>query len=261
MNKYIGIFDSGVGGLTAVKEIINSLPNENIVYFGDTKNLPYGDHTKQELENLVINDIKFLNNFDIKAIGIACNTSDAFYTKDMDKYSKVPIIGIISPTCKEAIKQTKNKKIGVLATKAAIDSDVYKNTILRIDPSIEIFNMPCPKFVPLIEKGINKTKKELKEAINEYITPLINNGVDTIVLGCTHYPLLTELIKEITNVTLISSSKCLADNLCEFLKNTNNLSDNKNKEDLFFVSSDSKFFKEKATNIIGKEIKVEERSL
>lgn len=261
MNKYIGIFDSGVGGLTAVKEIMNSLPNENIIYFGDTKNLPYGDHTKEELNNLVINDIKLLNTYDIKAIGIACNTSDSVYTKTMDKYSKTPIIGIIKPTCLEAIKQTKNKRIGVLATTATINSNVYEKTILDVDSNIKVFNVACPKFVPLIEKGIDNNKEELLEAIKEYINPLIKSDVDTIILGCTHYPLLKDLIKEVTDINLVNSSKCLVNSLIDFLKNTNNLSDNKEREDLFLVSSDPKSFKDKATNIIGKEIKVEERSL
>jgi len=261
MSKYIGVFDSGVGGLTAVKEMMNSLPNESIIYFGDTKNLPYGDHTKEELIQLVRNDIKLLNQFDIKAVCVACNTSDSVLTYDMEQESKVPVIKIIKPTCIEAIKQTKNRKIGVLATAAAIKSNVFEMTIRKIDLSINVISMPCPKFVPLIENG-SSNKEEIAAAIHEYVDPLIAAGVDTIILGCTHYPLLEEEIKKITkDIKLISSSKCLVNNIKEFLISTDSLSDNKEVDYKFLVSADPNGFKEKARKLIGKEIEVEEYSL
>jgi len=261
VSKYIGVFDSGVGGLTAVKEIMKSLPNESIIYFGDTKNLPYGDHTKEELIKLVTNDIKLLNSFDIKAVCIACNTSDSVLNYDMEKESKVPVIKIIKPTCLEAIKQTKNKKIGVLATTAAIKSNVYEKKIRRIDLSINVTSVACPKFVPLIENETNNIE-EINATIHEYIDPLLAAGVDTIILGCTHYPLLEEEIRKITkDINLISSSKCLVDNLKEFLIRTTNLSDNKDVDYKFLVSKDPEGFKKKAKKLIGKEIEVEEQSI
>jgi len=260
VSKYIGLFDSGVGGLTAVKEIMRLLPNESIIYFGDTKNLPYGDHTKEELHKLVSNDIKLLNEFDIKALCVACNTSESVLDYDLEKESKVPVIKIIKPTCIEAIRQTKNRKIGVLATAAAIKSNIYEMTIRKIDLSINVISVACPKFVPLIENDINN-KEAVTSAIHEYVDQLIAAGVDTIILGCTHYPLLEKQIKEITkDIKLVSSSKCLVDNLVEFLKRENKLSDNKDVDYKFLVSKDPEGFKEKAKTLIGKEIEVEEHS-
>lgn len=261
MTKYIGVFDSGVGGLTAVKEIMNSLPHESIIYFGDTKNLPYGEHTKEELVKLVQDDLKLLNKFDVKAICVACNTSDTVINYDLEQESKAPVIKIIKPTCVEAIKKTKNRKIGVLATAAAIKSNVYEMTIRRMDLSINVTSVACPKFVPLIEGGLTN-KEELEKAIHEYVDQLIAAGVDTIILGCTHYPLLEEEIKKITkDITLISSSKCLVNNLEQFLKSNNELSDNNEVNYKFYVSKDPQGFKEKAKKLIGKEIEVEEYSL
>ena len=238
-DKYIGIFDSGIGGLTVVKSITSMMENEKIIYFGDTKNTPYGDKTPEQILSLVKEDVKFLNTFDLKAIVIACNTADSIARKELIKESPIPIYGVIEPTSKKACEITKNNKIGVIATKATVDSKEYVSAIHSYNENATICAQPCPELVPLIEQGKFKEDDiEILDVLKEYLDPLIYEGVDTLILGCTHYPIIKNLIQMfMPNVNIISSSDCAAEYVKHELSNNNLLNDTKPDYE-FYVSGD-----------------------
>lgn len=205
MDKYIGIFDSGLGGLTNVKELHKILPDENIIYFGDTGRVPYGTRSNDIIIKYTLQDLRFLASFPLKAIIVACGTvSSVALDKVKDKVD-VPIIGVVEPTCKKAVNVTKNKKIGIIGTEGTIKSGSYKNKILKEDSSMQIFENACPLFVPLVENGYLNSEAT-KIIAKDYLLPLKEQGVDTLILGCTHYPLLTDIIREVMGdgVNLIS---------------------------------------------------------
>lgn len=195
--KAIGIFDSGLGGLTTVKELSNLLPNEDIVYFGDTGRVPYGTRSEETIIKYVRQDMKFLMAHDVKMIIAACGTASSVALKRLTPEFSVPLIGVLEPACREAVLTTKNKKIGVLATSGTINSGAYGKVIRSIDKNIIVYEKACPMFVPLVENGYIDSEPT-RIIAREYIEPLIKDEVDTIILGCTHYPLLTGVINEIT---------------------------------------------------------------
>lgn len=243
--KYIGIFDSGVGGLTVVKSLLNTLPNENIVYLADSKHMPYGDKTNEQIIKYVSDDVDFLKKYDLKAIVIACNTADSVAAKTIKNNCKIPIFGVIESAAKTAAKTTNNQKIGVIATTATINSNEYEKQIKKCNSNIEVFNQACPFLTPLIEEGeFDIGNQKMRYILEDYLTPLIENGIDTLVLGCTHYDLLTEIIKDMyPELKIVSSSKCVID----VVKNEIEINDNKMNEQLYYVSSDAKKFKEIAS--------------
>lgn len=194
-NNSIGVFDSGLGGLTAVKSIIKELPNENIVYFGDTGRLPYGTKTEQTIKQYAESDIRFLLSHNVKLIVIACGTASSVALEDMRKIFPAKIIGVVEAACDAAVKATKNKRIGVLGTSATIKSSSYLKGISEIDSSIEVFQKACPLFVPLVENGHFNTEVT-KLVVKEYLEEIKKENVDTLILGCTHYPLLEDAIRE-----------------------------------------------------------------
>jgi len=205
-NRPIGVFDSGLGGLTVVKELMEQMPNESIVYFGDTGRVPYGTRSRETIIKYAVQDINFLMTFDIKAIIIACGTASSVALDYVTEKFDIPIIGVVNPTAKAAVLATKNKKIGILGTTGTINSGSYQKYIAGIDENIEVIAKPCPLFVPLVENGYTDNKVAHLVA-EEYLEPLINAGVDTIILGCTHYPLLSGVISDIMGkeITLIDS--------------------------------------------------------
>lgn len=238
--SYIGIFDSGIGGLTVVRSIIELLPNENIIYFGDTKNCPYGIKGKDEIIRLALEDAKFLNTFDLKALVIACNTADSVASKSIKEAFDLPVYGVVSPASKKAAQETKNNKIGVIATGATINSESYLREISNTNKDAEIIQVACPKLVPLVEAGkFTKDYPETIEAVHEYLDPLKEKGIDTLVLGCTHYPLLLDLIKEIMpNTNIISSSEAIAKEIKKSLIDKNLLENNESPIREYYVSDD-----------------------
>lgn len=242
-NKYIGIFDSGIGGLTVVKSIIETMENENIVYFGDTKNTPYGDKTATQIQSLVKNDVDFLKTFDLKAIVIACNTADSIARKEVIKTTNIPVYGVVEPASKKAVELTKNNKIGVIATKATVDSKAYIDAIHSFNPDTTICTQACPELVPLIEQGrFNEDDIETIDILKEYLNPLMYAEVDTLILGCTHYPLVKHLIQMIMpNVSIISSSDCAAEYVKKELSALDLLNDH-NPVHKFYVSSEKERF-------------------
>lgn len=212
-NKFIGVFDSGMGGVAVVKYLEKYLPKENIVFLADYKNCPYGSKNKEELIPIVLNNIKTLNSFDLKAVVIACNTAEAVAGDEIKNYFSVPVYDVIKPTCLKALKLTKNKRIGVFATKAATNSGKYAYTLKSLDETIEVFPIATPELVPLIESGKTRIEdNELLDVLKPYLSFLEENKVDTLVLGCTHYDLLSETLSSLLpNVTMVSSSECVAD--------------------------------------------------
>lgn len=224
-DRPIGIFDSGLGGLTSVKAVAEALPNEKIVYFGDTARVPYGDRSKETIIEYVKDDIEFLLSHNVKAIVIACNTADSLARPEMEQIFRIPIVGVVGPAAKKAVQLTKNGKIGVIGTNATIQSNAYCKVIHEYNASAEVFSVACPLLVPLVEEGrISKDDKVTRRVLKEYLLQFTEKDIDTLVLGCTHYPLLSGIIAEILpGVKLINSGEAAVESLKKKL-NENELS-------------------------------------
>lgn len=249
----IGVFDSGVGGLTVVKELIRQLPHENIVYIGDTARVPYGSKSADTILRYSIENAIFLLKHKVKCIVIACNTATAYALEHLQHLFRVPVIGVIKPGVEAALKASHNHRIAIIGTTGTIQSGVYQKEILNHSPDVKVFAQACPLFVPLIEEGL-LSHEATKILIREYLTPLLNESVDTLLLGCTHYPLLAEQIQEIAgkDVTVINSAEACAKAvkalICE-----KNIAGNVEREGVnrFFVSDDPHKFEMMATRFFG----------
>lgn len=219
--KPIGVFDSGIGGLTVVKRIASSLPEENIVYFGDTARVPYGSKSNDTVIEYSLEDAKFLMQKNVKAIVVACNTASSVAIEVLKNAFDVPIIGMIEPGAQSAVFSTKNKRIGVIGTRATITNRAYSNKIKELNPEIEVYETACPLFVPLAEEGwINH--KATYEIAEEYLKELREKEIDTLVLGCTHYPILAGVIQEVIGkkVQLVDSGIVAAEMIRKELDRT-----------------------------------------
>jgi glutamate racemase len=263
MKKAIGIFDSGIGGLTVTKEIIKQLPNENIVYLGDTARVPYGNKSSDTIKKFSLEIANFLLQKNIKLLVIACNTASSFALSYLKQKINIPIIGVIEPGASAAAKITKNKKIGIIGTKGTINSQSYQNTLKKIDSSFQIFEKDCPLFVPLVEEGW--IQKEVSYMIaDEYLKNLKKHKIDTLILGCTHYPILKNVISTImgNDVNIIDSAIETAKKVKEILEQklllaNDSPSNSTNYE--FYVSDDSEKFKEFAIKILDQNVKKVEK--
>ena len=254
--RAIGVFDSGLGGLTAVLALRKLLPNENIVYLGDTARLPYGEKTPAELKNCVADDINFLKSQDVKLVLIACGTvSSNFDREELSKEFDLPIIEVLTPAVEKACKVTRGK-IGVIATTASIKAGAYKREISKKGQGCEVFDVACPKFVPLVESGrLSYNDKEVKEAVDEYILPLKKEGIDTLILGCTHYPLLKDAIKEVlSDLEFIDVGAEAAKMARDYITSREMQTDRENGVCRFFVSSDAENFKKGAGRFLSEEV-------
>lgn len=212
-NRPIGIFDSGLGGLTVFKEIAAQLPGESLIYFGDSGRAPYGTKSSDTVIKYTLQNIRFLLSYDIKMIVIACNTMSAYSYEIAKESYNLPIIEVIGAGARAAIAETKNKKIGIIATTATVNSCAYQKAINKLDDSIEIYQRACPLFVPLVEEGQEWWENNITYQIaQEYLNPIKETGVDTLVLGCTHYPLLKNTIAKVMGdgVKLVSSAQEVA---------------------------------------------------
>lgn len=215
----IGVFDSGVGGLTVAREIMRNLPNEHIVYFGDTARVPYGSKSRETVIRYSRQIIRFLLTQDVKAIVIACNTATALALDEVEKEFDIPIIGVVEPGAKVAAETTVNKKIGVIATESTINSHMYQRLITQRDPEITVYGKACPLFVPLVEEGWLKDPVT-EEVARRYLAELLAQDIDSLILGCTHYPLLRSLLRGIVGekVTLVNPAYETAKALERLLK-------------------------------------------
>lgn len=194
-NRSIGVFDSGLGGLTAVKQIMRELPDESIVYFGDTGRVPYGTRSKETIIKYSKNDVNFLIDKGVKLIVVACGTVSSVALPALKKEYDIPIIGVVEPAARAAADRTKNGKIGIIGTPGTIKSGSYERLLKEIMPNAETFSAACPLFVPLVENGHFDTEVA-RLVTGEYLESIKNQGVDTLILGCTHYPLLERTISE-----------------------------------------------------------------
>ena len=218
----IGVFDSGVGGLTVAREIMRNLPFERIVYFGDTARVPYGSKSRESIIRFSRQIIHFLQEEHVKAIVVACNTASAYALDEVQKDLDIPIIGVVKPGAKVAAQATRNKRIGVIGTKGTIGSNIYADYIHEIDPEITVVGKACPLFVPLVEEGWLKDPVTV-EVAQRYLRELQEQDVDTLVMGCTHYPLLRSVLRELLGekVTLVNPAYETAQSLKQLLKEMN----------------------------------------
>lgn len=206
--RAIGVFDSGLGGLTAVRRLHALMPQENIIYFGDTGRVPYGTRGRDIITKYARQDVAFLRQYDLKSIIIACNTVSAIALDLLSKENDIPIIGTVEPACRRAMTMTQNGRVGVIGTAATIRSGAYEKYLHKKDGTLDLFTQACPLFVPLVENGrVHRGDVVIETVVKEYLTPLKDAGVDTLILGCTHYPLLEEVIGDFMgpDVTLIDS--------------------------------------------------------
>lgn len=265
----IGVFDSGVGGLTVAREIMRQIPNEKIVYFGDTARVPYGSKSKDTVTKYSKQIVRFLRTQNVKAVVIACNTASAYALDEIEKEIDIPIIGVVRPGAKVAVEATRNGKIGVIATEGTIHSQIYSTYIKQINENMNVIGKACPLFVPLVEEGL-LVDPVTDEIAMRYLSELIDRDIDTLILGCTHYPLIRSTVGKIMgeNVTLVNPAYETARELKELLESEDLL--NKKEVELgenkyrFFVSDGAEKFKRFANSALkygilsAKTINIEE---
>jgi len=249
----IGVFDSGVGGLTVLREIARALPDEDCVYLGDTARLPYGNKSRGTVTKFALQNSAFLVSLGIKFLVIACNTAASAGLAEVKEHFDVPTTGVIKPEAKRAARVTKNKKVGVIGTRSTIASAAYERAIHEHDPGITVIAKPCPLFVPLAEEGW--FDDEVTRMVAErYLTDLVGQDVDTLVLGCTHYPLLKKVIAETVgrDVALVDSAIPIAREVRETLGEMNLLRGNGRKRLLtYYVTDDPKIFTRVGESFLG----------
>jgi len=251
----IGVFDSGLGGLTAVRELERLMPNEDIIYFGDTGRVPYGTRAPDTIVRYTRQDIRFLRGFGVKALVVACGTASSVALPRIASDYDLPILGVVSAAASAAVKQTKTGKIGILGTSATVGSGAFSRAIEAEFPSAQLTSVPCPLFVPLVENGrVSPTDPVLRLVVEEYLTPMKEAGVDTLILGCTHYPIIADAIGEFMGdgVTLINPAReailTLHDLSC-LPKNGDGAGSCR-----FFVSDDPALFSKNASLFLGREV-------
>ena len=214
----IGVFDSGVGGLTVVREIIRQIPNEKIIYFGDTARVPYGSKSRDTVTRFSEQIVRFLRTFQVKTIVVACNTASAYALDALEQESDIPIIGVVRPGARTAAEVTRNGRIGVIATEATIGSQIYSEYIKELKQNVTIYGKACPLLVPLVEEGLLEDPVT-EEIAGRYLSELIDIDIDTLILGCTHYPLIRATLGRIMGpeVTLVNPAYETARELKEML--------------------------------------------
>lgn len=251
-NAPIGVFDSGVGGLTVAREITRQLPNESIVYFGDTARVPYGSKSKNTIIRYSRQIVHFLRTKDVKAIVVACNTASAFALDTIEKELDIPVIGVVKPGAIAAIETTKNKRIGIIGTEGTIKSKLYTEYIRSIDPEIIVIGKACPLFCPLVEEGMLHDEVT-DEIARRYLDELKEQNIDSLILGCTHYPLLRSTIGKImgSDVNLVNPAYETAISLGELLTQHGIRADiNANPTCDFYVSDAADRFESFADSIM-----------
>lgn len=255
-SRPIGVFDSGIGGLTVVRSLIERLPNENIVYFGDTARVPYGPKSAQTVREYAAQDTDFLLKHNVKMIVIACNTVSAVALDVVQKHAKMPVVGVIIPGAKIAAAVTRKKRIGVIGTLTTVASNAYANALRQIDRSLAVVSRACPLFVPLVEEGWIDHPATAMIA-KEYLFPLKLEKVDTLILGCTHYPMLKGIVQRTMedSVTLIDSGEAAAAEADDILKKEGlRNSSNQRGNIRFFLSDMPQKFAEIGERFLGRKM-------
>lgn len=257
----MGVFDSGVGGLTVVSQLFRILPQEDIIYFGDTAHLPYGSKSKEAVTRYSLEIANFLRTQKAKIIVVACNTASSFALSSLTENIEIPVIGVIEPGAQAAIDATRNSKIGIIGTEGTIKSRAFEEALKRIDKNVKVFSRACPLFVPLVEEGW-LDEPETSQIAEKYLAPLKNESIDTLILGCTHYPLLKELISRIMGreISLIDTAEATARAVEGKLGEKNLLRKESRKAIYkFFVSDDPDKFLQLGKKFLGKNIEKAER--
>lgn len=255
--RSIGVFDSGLGGLTVVKELQRVLPDEGIVYFGDTGRVPYGTRSRETIRKYAAEDERFLLTHNVKTIIAACGTVSSV-ASDLADNLPVPYFEVVSHSAKAAVDATKNKKIGVIGTSATVNSGQHEKFIKELMPEAEVTACSCSMFVPLVEEGWYRVDDiVVTETVRRYLEPIVKSGADTLILGCTHYPVLSEAIKKVVGdgVTLINAGVATAEAVKEYLEKNDMLCDSKTEADTkFFVSDKPDSFRRIASVLLSSEI-------
>ena len=244
-NRKIGVFDSGLGGLTVVREMQKLMPEESVVYFGDIARLPYGSKSKETITEFSHQIMRFLLKHDVKAVIIACGTASSNALEDLQTTYDLPITGVVEPGAREAANTTKNGRIGITGTEATIRSGAYERLLKEADPQIEVYTKACPLFVPLVEEGWFKDDIT-RSVVQRYLAELKQQQVDTLVLGCTHYPLLKRLIGEEIgeDVILVNPSSSVVKEMKEYLQQHDMQSEAVQGEYEFYVSDSTEKFRQ-----------------
>jgi len=252
MKKPIGIFDSGVGGLTVYKAIREAFPEEDLIYFGDTARVPYGPKSPNTIIEYSVQNSRFLLQQGIKILIVACNTSSSVALPHLRQLTSIPIIGVIEPGADMAIRCTRNQRIGVIGTEGTIRSGAYDKAIQALLPTAHVSNRACPLFVPLVEEGWLQGEIA-RDIVAEYLSFYQGQNIDTLVLGCTHYPLLKDLIQSVVGlqVTLVDSAEAITEHLRAHLPHEY---DGKYGSDRFYVSDNEAKFEQIAVRILGREL-------
>lgn len=268
-NLPIGVFDSGVGGLTVAREIMRQIPNERIIYFGDTARVPYGSKSRETVTKYSRQIVRFLKTRKVKAIVVACNTASAYALGQLEEETNLPIIGVVKPGAKTAVNATRNGKIGVIATEGTIGSQIYTHYIKELKPEVEVLGKACPLFVPLVEEGLLEDPVT-DEIAQRYLSSLKDCGIDTLILGCTHYPLIRSTLGRVMGeaVTLVNPAYETARELKELLEEKQLLCPSRpilgTNQYQFFVSDGADKFQHFANSIFkygilsAKQINIEE---
>lgn len=251
----IGVFDSGVGGLTVAREIMRQIPNERLIYFGDTARVPYGNKSKETVTKYSKQIVRFLRTQNVKAIVVACNTASAYALEEIEKELDIPIIGVVKPGAKVAAEATHNNRVGVIATAGTIQSQIYTEYIQGIQSNIQVIGKACPLFVPLVEEGLLEDPVT-DEIATRYLNELKDIDIDTLILGCTHYPLIRSTVGRIMGdaVTLVNPAYETARELKELLEQKDLLNPSTQRlgtnQYQFFVSDGADKFKIFANSIL-----------
>ena len=259
----MGVFDSGVGGLTVAREIMRNLPSEKIVYFGDTARLPYGSKSKDTIIRYSRQIVRFLMQQEVKAIVVACNTASAFALDTLKEEFDIPIIGVIEAGAEVAASETRNHKVGVIGTVGTIGSGIHEQYLKKLDPRIEVIGKACPLFCPLVEEGW-LSDPVTEEVAHRYLDCLKVREIDTLILGCTHYPLLRSLIMDVMgpDVRLVNPAYETALELKQLLKEKDLLSSNAGEEEFpyrFYVSDLAEEFKNFANSILPYNVEMTQK--
>lgn len=259
----IGVFDSGLGGLSAIKQLKKLLPNEHFIYFGDTGRVPYGTRSFETVLQYADDDMRFLMDFNIKAAVVACGTVSAIALSALKEKFPLPIIGAINPACCAAAQASKTKNIAVFATQATINRKAFDEELQKLDPAISVYPVACPMFVPLIEGGyIDRNCKVTRLIAAEYLEHIKGKNIDTLILGCTHYPIIKELIGDVAKevlgyeITVIDSGLEAAKATREVLLELNLANECENEGSVsYFVSDETQNFKTTASIFLGEPAK------
>ena len=263
-NAPVGVFDSGVGGLTVAREIMRNLPSEKIVYFGDTARVPYGSKSKDTVIRYSSQIVHFLREQNVKAIVIACNTASAFALEAVQDKLDIPVLGVIEAGARVAAEETKNKRVGVIGTVGTVGSGIHESYLKRLDPKITVIGKACPLFVPLVEEGWLHDPVTV-EVASRYLQELKDEQVDTLILGCTHYPLIRSTIQEVMGekVRLVNPAYETALELKSLLTKMDILSTGEQQAEFpyrFYVSDLADEFKEFANSILPYDVTMTRKS-